>query len=172
MVNLNLFPWREHMHAYQQKRIIKMLLCSLFLTGFFLAFIHFYILRQENKLNIHLLKLHEGINFNLTKGYTQEKNLNAHQEDIIKKLIDYHIHTQKLFASLTTYTADFCFTEMQRNKNTMTFMGKARSVRNLTDFLRNFRAASSFSEIKIDDINQQENDDVYFRFHAFENIES
>lgn len=164
MVNLNLFSWRNFLQIYQQRVVIKSLLTSILMTSLIIIFLHFFIIERVNKMNSHIQILQEEINLKTSK-------LSQPEEDEIKKMLAYGIYTQQFFTLLSIHTPDFCFTEVVRNKNRMTFIGQARSSLQLSDFLRNFRAAHLFTEIKVDAIDQIDNN-VHFQFHAFENTKS
>lgn len=171
MVEINLLPWREYTRLYQAKQMKKILfltltLCVIPVTGMVLV-----LTWHEKQLHARITELKKE-----TGRYAVQKPLPAKQDRLdeaktSKKYLDRQAATQKFFGELASISAaNLCFTSVTRVMNKITFSGNARSAVDLTDFLTHWQAASFFSEIKIEQIEQQGHAFMRFRFQALENV--
>lgn len=161
MVMINLLPWREGARLYHNKVIKKMLLAAIFLALSMLSGVHWVLSCKEKQIDDHVMRLRSEL-----KRYELQKKAEV-RPTFIKELRHVQSLTNKVFLELgKVQSTGVCFTKISRLKNTIAFSGQASSAAELTDYLSNWNAAYLFSEIKIVQLEQQENQPIKFLFHA------
>ena len=96
--------------------------------------------------------------------------LNDQSPGTMQESLQHQQMVQRLFIELARQQGpNVCFTEIKDEKNNIVFLGQAYSAADLTEFLRHWRVADLFSEIKIDQLVQQKNGLVQFQLHAMRN---
>ena len=169
MVTINLLPWPEYIRVYQAARIKKLLLGAAVAAFSMVLCMHFYMSRQLHAKQNEIAKLEEEIDkFSNVEPFFSPKNadLNAGKDRESREIN--HKKTQKLFTELgKMIIGKVCFTEIVREKNTIIFSGRAETAADFTLFLTHWKAASLFSEIKIEQLQYQPaHQQMHFRFQA------
>jgi hypothetical protein len=159
MVEINLLPWRDYTRDYENKVMKKTLLTTLLLTALILVGIHHILSKREAALQAHLDMLQK-----------QPQQLQWQSVKPVKTsrpLHELHPEITILFEELKKMRAnEVCFTDIIRNNNMTLFMGKAYSAADLTNYLKNWRAAYLFSQININQLEQKNGAITQFRFEA------
>lgn len=161
MVEVNLLPWRDYTRAYQRKQIKVILFLTVVLSVLPLMGAFIFLSQQEKKRHLHVLQLKQEVaRYGKTRMLPKAGALRRGEN---KKIISQQHRTQQLFHALAFIKEEnLCFTNMTRVKETIVFTGIARSALDLTLFLTHWRGVSLFSEVKIEQIEQQKNQ---VRFH-------
>lgn len=155
MVEINLLPWRIYKQTYQNKIIKRMLLLTFFCSVLGLGIVHY------------LLSARETARMTRINMLQNEQRLMLVQKLPAPPLLTPQRELTTLFNELSKMNAnEVCFTRIMRNNNTTIFIGKAHSAADLTDYLKNWRAAILFSQIKIIRLEQKNPTVMNFRFEA------
>lgn len=164
MVTINLLPWRDYARIYERKYLRKMILINLIILSVLFISARLFITNQEIDLQSRIMYL--------------QKEIKKYDVPLIKKQVSFSPsiyikpHTiKKLLAGLVSINGiQVCFANVERVGDKISFVGKAHSAADLTEFLSQWKAASLFSQIKIQSIEQQENDGIGFGFQAIQDI--
>jgi Tfp pilus assembly protein PilN len=170
MVTINLLPWREYERVYQLKEVKKCLAIVILLVMMVIILMHVIFSKREAEMRVSVAAKKEKLTH-----YYQSTDLNrvSHASSAsvnsIMQLQNHHAFIRQLFVELgKSNVSEVCFTEIEHTNHSISFIGKARSATNLTEFLRHWTAASLFTEIRINTIEQQEDGLVRFGFQAVE----
>lgn len=162
MVEINLLPWRDYSARYQKKQM-QILFALIFLVGVMCWLVMFASLSwQEKKVRVRIATLKQSIShYGLPSATVIKPGFHF--------LLNQRKKTIKLFHELAYLDEkNVCFTKMIRNKNKIYFSGQAHSAVELTYFLTHWQAGKLFSEVKIEQIEQQKNKPLQFRIQALE----
>lgn len=164
---MNLLPWREREKIYQKKMVNKLFLSSVTATICCFVMLHWMLEKHHDRLMSQVQHVQHELNTYLMHSSDDEKMtaLSTRFESLI-----HHQKTMKnlLLALGESMNTPVCFTDIARYENRISFSGKARSLEDLTAYLLSWKAAYLFSEIKINQL-KQDNQFVQFRFQAEEN---
>lgn len=168
MVNINLLPWREHELEYQKLILYRMFLLVIVLTASIIFAAHIIISQQEAAVRIRIALINQKLNYyhKQSEQVIQPVKLPdvQRQQPLSQKML-----SGKLFAESDRMNqAMVCFTDIERMSKTFSFTGKARSMGDLTEFLRQWNTASLFNEMQVKLIEQEKNGLVKFGFQAKE----
>jgi Tfp pilus assembly protein PilN len=176
MVIINLLPWRESKRIYQARIMKTILIITLFATVASIAGLHEVIVQWNNSLDSQIARLKEEMKIYIRPKESSQKKIKTEQKGAIisgstlKNLLNFRLATKNLIVELGKWPAqDVCLTTISRDKNVITFSGKAHSAAELTAFLKTWKAAYLFSDITLDDLAQKENNTIQFRFQALAN---
>jgi Tfp pilus assembly protein PilN len=170
MVIINLLPWRKQRERYERESLRKSLWMSGLLSCVLVALLQWMAGRHLEGLRAHVRELEGGIQtFSTVQRFMQDNPHDASPDSVRKNMLAYQAATKGLFMELgKEYGNSVCFTDITREKNTITFVGNVSSAEDLTDFLKRWNVAQLFSEIKIGYLQQQENRPMRFSFQALE----
>lgn len=167
MVNINLLPWRRFEREYQNRLLKKIFISTISIALFILIIVHALISHQEKLWQANVAATNKKLSLYREINAQNTSNITAFSEVNTPKQYDKHDFAIRLFSELSKRNAGkVCFTDIERMDKTLLFSGKARSILELTEFLRGWNAAYLFNEIKINSIETQENGFVHFRFQA------
>jgi hypothetical protein len=157
MVVLNLMPWREHKRTYESKLEKIILLMSALLAIALVVVVHSVLFSQVAA----------------ARGRVEKLQSERHQYKEIKQVNTIEAHTDNLKNMLQMLgekeNENVCFTSIVRHKNKFSFLGNAKSGLALTTFLKQWNVASLFSEIKVERLEErQDNHLLYFSLGAIE----
>lgn len=170
MVSINLLPWRAYARRYQQQVLRKLLLSVFLLTLLLIVCLHWITAERTQALQLRVTTLEQASQPLLLAQKQWKASSDSGNEAVMKALLNYRYATKKLFAELGRIKADtLCFTQIVRARGRISFAGQAHSAAELTAFLTGWRAAYLFSEIRVEQLEQQENHLIRFRFQAMEN---
>jgi Tfp pilus assembly protein PilN len=166
MVTINLLPWRDYQRAFEERRLQGILLLTLLLSlgggWVWNSYVQRAQVATQRQIELLKQKLHEQVGPQRLQRALSASAMQWQQKGEAAK---------KLFTWLNSQTLQpICFTEIRRDQNIITFLGRARAASDLTDFFNEWDAAGLFAEIKIDHIRQQPNNILTFRFHGRERI--
>ncbi|MBV9575788.1 MAG: hypothetical protein JO149_04115 [Gammaproteobacteria bacterium] len=163
---MNLLPWREREKTYQTKVIKQFFLLTGTTIFFFLWLMHWIIAKNHERLLNEVAQLQEE----LTYYSPSHPEKTAVMTTLSSALIHHQKVSKDFLLALGKKAANpICFTEISHHENHVTFIGKARSLMDLTDYLLNWQPAYLFSEIKIHQL-QQAAEGVQFSFLAEESV--
>lgn len=170
MVSINLYPWREPLRLYQ-KRVLKRMLVGFFILSLMICgIVYGLLLRKEYLARLEIdriqqeLEHYAALQARLDSAANHGMAINA-----LRALLDEQAQTAMFFATLgSAFDSDVCFKSISRTKNKMVLSGYTRSAADLSAFLHDWQAAALFSEIKIEEMEQQEGN-MRFSLQAVEN---
>lgn len=170
MVTINLFPWRETVFVYERKIMQRILLTVLICSVSFVCVLQASVVKQEARLHLKV----DALKQEYQRLTSQKKTIQAQTINLLSRdqeQIPYYagLRTQALFLSLLNSPIHaLCFTQINRKQHRITFVGKARSAVDLSDFLQHWNLTHFFSIIKIEQIKQQIDHSLAFRFYGQE----
>lgn len=172
MVTFNLLPWRQHKMLQQMRRANSIMLILIILTVILLSISHLLLAHREKVLHLQVSRLKQKIEkASLLELMQKQTSVSQHQPT--KKNLFEDAITRKLFLAVSRPASNnVCFTQMTKVKNGISFAGNARSIIDLTTYLRYWQAAYLFSEIRIEKIYQDKNHLIKFHLFALENKNS
>lgn len=169
MVEINLLPWRQQARLYQRKMTKIFIFVSVVLPMLILTGIHFILAQWVVDAGFRVSHLAAEI--------TAIKQAMLPQQDdlftaTIRKMFADRDTSVQLFTELDSVKMnEVCFTEITRKNQVVTFSGYARSINELTEFLKNWPIASLFSQIRLMDLHYQSGDRrTDFRFYGEEMV--
>lgn len=134
-VNINLLPWREAQFNYQKIFLKKMLIVVVAMAIIINIVFHLILVDKENKIRERMVRINEEIrNFSSVNRQKPEKQ----SEDFWREML-----------AVKTGMRGACFNGIEESDKVITFRGQARSLSDLTIFLRHWKVISVFSEMKI-----------------------
>lgn len=173
MVSSNLLPWRQCEREYQIRMVKKVFALSIALVLVIIMISHLLVSYQESSLQARIVTANKKIT-----EYGQKKLQDGMIVDAVsvannqKQAAQAALQNQNTFAlSMFSelgrrYQEKVCFTDIEGLDKTFLFSGKARSMSELTGFIRHWHMAYLFNEIEIKSIEEQENGFVQFKFQA------
>ncbi len=166
MVALNLLPWRTYDVLHRKKTIRRTWLGSIFFTFFLIVLIHVVLSKKVAFLSSQIDFLKNELMNASNVQVDQEK---TKSNKMLNPAGGYDQATiQKLFVSLAQSRVDpVCFLDITRNERHVTFIGKARSLSDLTTYLLHWKAAGLFDSVQLKEI-KQEKQFVHFNIQAME----
>jgi Tfp pilus assembly protein PilN len=161
MVNINLLPWREEELKYRKKVIRKMLSLAILLVVVINLIIHQLISRHQHAVRERIVAMNKTVDhvnqINGVGSTHSKSSVSLSDSDSL----------QKLFSVLGKNQAKkVCFTSIESREQSMFFIGKAKSVNDLTEFLLHWDAANLFAAIRIREMEQSEDGTVRFSYEA------
>ncbi|MBX3708582.1 MAG: hypothetical protein KIT56_07350 [Gammaproteobacteria bacterium] len=169
MVIFNLLPWREYEKNYQREMFKRFLLITLFLTLFFILGMHLLFSHQIANVKDRINILNNEINHYHSMRIKKKNYVNKSLSILPKQFFMHREINKKIFISFEELQqTSICFTEMTRVGSTISFKGITHSVSDLTRFLGHWSVGSLFSEIHINQIEQQKEELVKFTFQVDE----
>lgn len=172
MVIINLLPWREAVFAYEQRMLRIILLAVLIASVALVGVLTFYVMKQESRLNLQVNALKQAL-YTLSdqKKSRQIQTVNSASHYQESALYHTGMKTQALLRAVISSPAQgLCLTQISRKQGFITFVGRARSAVDLSDFLQHWNAAYLFSAIIIEQLKQQTDNSFIFRFRGQEVI--
>lgn len=164
MIEINFLPWREKRDQYQKKKMRFLLFYSGVLSMLVWMSAHYFFAEKIAALTSGIAKL------NRQMDSLSEKKITEPNQALIDKLISSQLESEKLIAALAnTENPAVCFTEISRDENRVSFIGNARSIVDLTEFIKHWRGAELFSHLRFLDFKKQANQSMHFHFYGFEN---
>lgn len=167
MVAFNLLPWREMRFVYQQKSRNTIFALSVVLALSMIVGLHCWFTNEMHLMHKHVLALREEV---LRLTNKQQKQVKQSAAELLspqlQQLVVNHRSALTVLNELSRrLDASVCFTDMVREKEKVVFVGVAHSAAEFTEFLRYWRGAYLFSEIKIEQLQQSlTNSLMQFRF--------
>jgi hypothetical protein len=146
MVNINLLAWREQESDYQKNILKKMLMLALVLAAIVNIVSHLMLAQQENKIQKRIDNINEEI-----KTCSELKMPAKQDQDFWKQM----------FAEKKAMK-ESCFNEIKESDKGVIFAGRARSLSDLSAFLKHWRLLAFFSEIKVSLIEEDKKGGVRF----------
>lgn len=169
MVEINLLPWRDARRRHQTKKIKVIFALSVMSSLCILVFFYSYLVKQTALVQAQVVKLKQQLAYDERQKIRRVNKTVVSVVDPAKVVLGRHVSTMQLLADMGgKQDVDICFTKMERISHHISFSGYARSMADVSDFLRHWKAGALFAEIKIEQLQQQQNDLVLFRFHAQE----
>lgn len=161
MVRVNLLPWRAQKKIYEAKIVTRMLSTAAILAISILLVVHYLLGNRLSVLAVDIVALtSEHKKLQQTKVLSQPLGQDRNEYSSVAKLL-HELAGQN--------NPEICFSEMSRTKSKVLFIGRARSYVDFTEFIKNWRAANLFSDIKIINL-QKKQSFLQFRFQAQELI--
>lgn len=151
MVGINLYPWREERARYEAKKIKQIWVGSVAVCSVMLIGIHVVL-----SLKLQPLVEQEGsLKESLQRYEIEQKQVDAviMQAPDSKDSIDLHA-----LLNLTSQVGEhgICLNSIERSKASILFVGEAPSEMALTQFLKQWKTAELFSEIRIERFHRNE----------------
>ena len=171
MIEINLFPWREHKKSHEKKMVFCILTAVIALSISIVITIHAVLSQQLTLLHHQVNAIDQIVKINEYSVNRADNNKKNHllATKMMSNLIARRTRMMDLLNDLSEQKSNHIyFTKIQRTQNNLVFSGRARSVADLTRFLLHWRAVRLFSEIKVNEIQQRNNDSVYFLLKATE----
>lgn len=170
MITINLVAWRAAVYV-KQKRIIKNMIIFAITFSLTLSVVtHFALARLVSHLSARVNELKHEVRQQAQLRNPSTSGRYSPTQEETRKWYEYREATKTLFSELRKNNAKHVsFTAINRCKNKITFVGEANSAADLTEFLKAWPVAHLFSEIRIEELNQQDNHYIKFRFFALEN---
>lgn len=143
MVNINLLPWRDAKHRYEQSRLRRILMVALLFSILIILLLHAGLTWRLGAANAEQRQWHRAVTarserVNVSAGRTGEISLHT------------LTGTEKLFEALARVNArDVCFSNVKQIERGVALTGYARSAQELTEFLKNWPVSNLFSEIQV-----------------------
>ncbi|OGT35575.1 MAG: hypothetical protein A3F11_00085 [Gammaproteobacteria bacterium RIFCSPHIGHO2_12_FULL_37_14] len=173
MVEINLFPWREHKQLYEKKIIKQFFSIALSFSMVIIIAIHFHLSHRlnDNKSHITILQNQLAQYERLGRLIQRDEETNTMQQQFIKSFLNYQKNTAQLFNILTDNPPfPVCFSNISRHQHSIIFNGYVRSTADLADFLIHWQAAELFSEVKVERLKRSSSGPINFSFKAIEKI--
>ncbi|GEM_PF-3343330 len=171
MVEINLFPWRERRRDYELRTIKKIIILSFLLPALLLLASYSFLLYQIDQVKLQTTALKIQLKADLKKQIAPA-SLPAHAQKNLPDtsharawLARSHIQTFLMALGQQRLTA-ICFNEIQRQHNVITITGDARSSFAFSQFIQQWRPIQFFSELIIDEMQEQKNGELQFRLHG------
>ncbi len=147
MLSLNLLPWREQQYQYRRAASKKIFLFIILMACGVNALLNYFLHQREMLAEKHLQQLQQHL-----------------QQDRQPLLATSHaaadFSMNKLFAELGNISQkNICFSQLETHENNFIFTGKARSARDLSYFLLNWKGVQLFSDMQVSFI-EKENETV------------
>ena len=156
MVTINLLPWREKQARYEKHELLKMICAGLFAAALLILSGDRYLASEQQAAQERVEKLKKEIVWRQgLMGASQAKRNGS---------VIPHSDTFEFFRRLNEARArDVCFEQIKKSKQGIEFMGLTNSAEQLTQFLQTTTVASYFSELKINQLQPQDSQQLKFR---------
>ena len=167
MVNINLLPWRDAKHRYEQKMLRRIFILSLLLSTMIVLFLHGYLSWRLEGINAEQLQWHRAV-----IALSEQANVPA------GRVSEVSLHTlagtEKLLEALAKANVrDVCFSNVKQIQRGVALTGYARSAQGLTEFLKNWPVSNLFSEIQIKQIEPSaDHQTAQFQLIALERLDA
>jgi Tfp pilus assembly protein PilN len=171
MVTINLFPWRQRQQIYQQRMLKKIIGVAFLLTTVANIILYGALLHKENHARLRLAAIKRELKrYAALQARIAVKTNFAAPISMTKELIEEQETIKTFFARMgEAYAAEVCFTSLAREQNKMTFVGRARSPSDMSQFFQEWQNTRLFPEMQIEKL-EQRHDALKFRwqgiFHA------
>jgi hypothetical protein len=156
MVEINLLPWRNYLRSYQKKMIKKIMMITLIMALIGIAIFHQILSIQEKILEARIDDLQNKLADRNSLPKPEKVSLPKPPYELILLLRELKNMPH----------SSLCFTSITRHHNITAFKGKAHSIINFTDYLKNWTAAFLFSYIKIQQLDAKDKSLINFHFTA------
>lgn len=172
MVEINLLPWRDQRQRHEDRMVKKilMVMAAVSLSCLFGGYVwaNHYVEKYQDQLS--LLQAEWTSLLSEKQRYDEAQARIEKLRRVSANVRHYQASTQSVFVSLTeALDHHLCFTSIRREKNIYSFSGYSLSSVALSDFLREWRAAELFSEMKITKLNKLSHSHyMAFQFQAVE----
>jgi Tfp pilus assembly protein PilN len=170
VVDINLLPWRASLRLYQGRQIKRTFLIFVFVATTLFLGLRAFMLHKERQVQVSITKWEAKL-----ASYERRKARPSHTNTLstsaLLALRQHQVATQKLFAAMTQLKdTEMCFINMTRTNNKVSFSGYTRSTQGLTTLLTSWPAAPLFSEVKLEQLESQQQPFLRFRFQAVESL--
>lgn len=167
MVTINLLPWREAKRIYQFYQLKKLLIIISSVSILMIVSIHLLLLQQQALLQARIDALREQTHqLARLQPMLQDTLSGSAREALLQQLMN-HQQAVLLFKAIREQASEaICLTAITRQGEGFTFSGTAQSMTDLKIFLLKWDAAKLFTEIRIEQLEQQINRKINFRLRA------
>jgi hypothetical protein len=160
MVMFNFIPWREQQRVYQQKMTKRIVAISIVVSLLMMFLCHMILSAIVNQVNTRVASLTNQTNqFADEQRQLQEVMTSLSNKPVAKDVLP------ELFRELGgNPVRTVCFTNVSRKNNILYFAGNSQSAAEFTGYIKQWSAAHLFADIYIEQLAQQENQTLHFKF--------
>lgn len=171
MLSVNLLPWRQQKKAEEAASLRAILFKTVLYACLSVASVNGWLGHRVDVLAREVEVLDQTMQ-NLTTRHRFSPDAPSSDSMLTfqTNLKAYQATTMQLFSILgQPQHHSVCFSKIVREKNRLYFSGMVSSAEDLTHFLKHWPVTNLFSEIKINELKQQVDHRLSFRFQALEN---
>lgn len=147
VVSVNLFPWREQQHLYQQKQVKMMLAITMVLSIFLMVLLHFVIGMLISNVDKKIYQLEKNLEHHksIIKNFSVTPKLT-----IMRKPWHEDVRAKKLLENLgRTLITETCFSAIKSQGEHFFFAGLTRNADALSKLINTLAENSELDHINI-----------------------
>lgn len=154
MVEMNLFPWRDTYGQYQCRQLITYVMTSFVVTLMAMMLWHSYLQREADRLHQMESQLKEQIaSYHVLDSDTAQNQAQLSSLVTSVTLDQNNLPVRDFFGLFSRQVnRAVCFTRVTRKRNEIVFQGRAMSVDDLTDFLKQWPVVALFMGIQLQEM--------------------